>query len=388
MVRVKRDLLRRSSIGAIFTRRSLSTQSLGSNETYGVDGTFAFYDNVRVDTYWAKTRTRGFEDDVSYRAQFDYAADRYGLQVERLVVGTDFNPGVGFLRRDDFERSFGSFRFSPRPRSIAAIRKVSWEGRIDYITARDGVLEIREARGRFGIEFENSDNYDISYTRNYEFLKQPFPIAPGVTIPIGGYSFQDVRTSYSFGPQRRLAGRLSAQHGSFFSGNRTNGYAVSSRQPRADLVTVRGVGPVHAGQRPASTIDLSGSLPSLRHLQGFLRLQPARQCSAYLLTFADPVPLLDLLEAGAIARQGRSPRVDDVLRQLPTIRLKTNTYWLLLERLLEQLPRFIYFDQRSSLCLTLSTAFDPTHDAAVRWQNLRDARIVSTRVEQIDAVPP
>ena len=172
--------------------------------------------------YWAKTRTQGFEDDVSYRASFDYEGDRYGVAVERLVVGTGFNPEVGFLRRDDVERSFGSFRFSPRPRSIAAIRKLSWSARLDYITDRAGVLETRGAQGRFGIDFESSDAFDVSYDRNYELLKEPFPIAPGVTIPIGGYSFQDVRTSFSFGQQRRFSGRVSAQHGSFFSGERTS----------------------------------------------------------------------------------------------------------------------------------------------------------------------
>ena len=103
----------------------MSTKASGSNETYGLDGTFGFYDNVSLNTYWAKTQTQGVEDDVSYRAQFDYAGDRYGVEVERLVVGAGFNPEVGFLRRDDFERSFGSVRFSPRPRSIAAIRKFS-----------------------------------------------------------------------------------------------------------------------------------------------------------------------------------------------------------------------------------------------------------------------
>ena len=41
-------------------------------------------------------------DEVSYRGQLDYTGDRYGVQLERLVVGTDFNPEVGFLRRSDF----------------------------------------------------------------------------------------------------------------------------------------------------------------------------------------------------------------------------------------------------------------------------------------------
>ena len=234
VVRLKRDLLRRSSIGALFTRRSVSTRGPGSNETFGLDGTFGFYDNLSINTYWAKTRTSALQDDISYRAQLDYNGDRYGVQAQHLVVGTDFNPEVGFLRRDDFEQSSGSFRFSPRPQSIAAIRKLSWEGRVDYITDRAGVVETRQAEGRFGIEFENSDRLNLTYTRSYEFLDEPFRIAPDTTIPAGGYAFQDVRASYQLGFQRRLAGGLRAQHGSFFSGDRTsvgfNGRLELSRQ--------------------------------------------------------------------------------------------------------------------------------------------------------------
>ena len=148
VVRVRRDLLRRSSIGALFTGRSVSIAGTGSAETYGVDGLFSFYDNLNINTYWAKTTTPGLrEDDLSYRGQLDYNGDRYGVQLEHLVVGDHFNPEVGFLRRDDFERSFGSFRFSPRPQGIAAIRKFSWAGSIDYITDRAGRLETREPRG-------------------------------------------------------------------------------------------------------------------------------------------------------------------------------------------------------------------------------------------------
>ena len=195
---------------------------IGSNEAYGVDGLLSFYDNLNINTYVAKTQTSELrEDDVSYRAQLDFNGDRVGVQVDRLVVGEHFNPEVGFLRRDDFERSFGLFRFSPRPHSIAAIRKLSWEAGFNYITNRDGVLETREARGQFGIEFENSDEFDLSYQRSYEFLEEPFPIASDVTIPIGGYQFQDVRVSFTLGQQRRFSGTLSVQHGSFFSGDKT-----------------------------------------------------------------------------------------------------------------------------------------------------------------------
>ena len=178
-MRLRRDLLRRSSIGLLFTGRSVSRVGTGSNQAYGIDGIFSFYENLHVNTYWAKTQTPGLrDDDVSYRMQLDYSGDRYGVQAERLVVGGNFNPEVGFLRRDDFERSFGSFRFSPRPQSIAAIRKLIWEGEVGYITDRAGVLETRDAQGQFGIDFENSDRFNATYTRSYEFSSGRFRSLP------------------------------------------------------------------------------------------------------------------------------------------------------------------------------------------------------------------
>ena len=222
VLRVKRDVLRRSSIGGIFTRRAGSNGGPAWNEAYGLDGTFAFFDDLAINTYWAQTRAaERLEDDVSYRGQLDYAGDRYGVQLEHLVVGDNFNPEVGFLQRDDFERSYGAFRFSPRPHAIAAIRKLYFEGRLDYFTDRTGVVETRIAQGLFSIEFESSDRFDATYTRSYEFLDRPFPIASDVTIPIGSYRFQDVELLYSFGLQRRLSGGLGIQHGSFFGGEKT-----------------------------------------------------------------------------------------------------------------------------------------------------------------------
>ena len=226
VLRLRRDVLRRSSIGVIYTGRSASKSGPGRNEVFGADGTFSFYDNLTINSYWARSRTPGLEawqrdDETSYRAKLDYAGDRYGVQVERLVVGDDFNPEVGFLLRDEFERSFGMFRFSPRPAGIAAIRKLTWQGQLDYITTREDVLETRQAQGHFGIEFENSDRFEATFTRSYEFLDEPFPIAPGVTIPVGGYSFQDAEVAFDFGPQRILGGRVSAQHGSFYGGEKS-----------------------------------------------------------------------------------------------------------------------------------------------------------------------
>src|SRR6185436_14171692 len=124
VLRVRRDVLRRSAIGALFTARSVSTVAPGSNELAGVDGNFSFFQNVYFNGFAAASKTEGREgDNLSYRAQFNYAADRYGLQLDRLVVPQNFNPEVGFLPRTNFRRNFASARFSPRPAGNMTIRK-------------------------------------------------------------------------------------------------------------------------------------------------------------------------------------------------------------------------------------------------------------------------
>ena len=160
-------------------------------------------------------------DDTSHRLQMDYAGDRYGAQLERLMVGDNFNPEVGFVRRDDMRRHFGQFRFSPRPQGSEVVRKYSWTGSLERIENGDGRLETREWEGEFGIEFHSSDRFNVEYAAMYEFLPEEFEIASGVTLPVGGYEFASVRASYNFGQQRRMSGNVSFERGTFYSGHKT-----------------------------------------------------------------------------------------------------------------------------------------------------------------------
>lgn len=222
VVRVKRDVLRRSSIGMIATHRSRSIEGAGSNQLLGFDAGFVFYENLHIDGYLARTWTPGLRgDDLSYRAALDYSGDRYGLQVEHLRVGSNFNPEIGFLRKEDFRRSVAQARFSPRPRSSRLVRRYRYEAMLDYITDGEGRLETRQAQLSMGIEFNNSDRWSLEYERNREVLDEEFELHDDVIVPPGAYDFQNLRTSFNFGPQRRISGRASLAYGGFYGGHRT-----------------------------------------------------------------------------------------------------------------------------------------------------------------------
>ena len=219
--RLRRDLLRKSSIGLIFTGRSVAQTSHGSNLAYGVDGRFAFFEDLTINAFWASTQTKNLKgDNSSYRAKFDYDADRYGLTVEHLAVGDNFNPEIGFVRRDDLRRSFAQVRFSPRPKSTL-VRKYSFVGSVGYNQDGDGLLETRELNAEFSVDFENSDAARFEYVDSYEFLQQPFAIASDTVLPVGGYNFSRLHLGYSFGRQRDFSGIVFMETGSFYTGKRT-----------------------------------------------------------------------------------------------------------------------------------------------------------------------
>ena len=236
VARVKRDILRRSSVGALITHRSIASSGVGSNDLYGVDGVFSFYQNLNINTYFAKTQSAGPSGgDTSYRAQLDYAADRYGAQLEHLLLDDRFRPDVGFARRTAFRRSSAYLRFSPRPVSIKSVRKFTWDATFDYITTPDGRQQSRYGEAAFRAEMQSGDNIAVEYANSFEFLYSPFTVAPKVAIPVGGYAFPEARMMYYFGPQRKVSGTLKLTRGSFYDGTRTefttfkNRVAVTSR---------------------------------------------------------------------------------------------------------------------------------------------------------------
>ena len=129
---------------------------------------------------------------------------------------------MGFIRRDDFRRSFAALRFSPRPASIKWVRKFTWESSVEYTLNGAGSLETRLQTWRFTTEFENSDQVAVEASTDYELLVRPF-VPPGsrVTIPSGGYRFSQVLGTYTFGAQRRASGAFSIQSGQYYDGTIT-----------------------------------------------------------------------------------------------------------------------------------------------------------------------
>ena len=269
VVRAKRDILRRSSIGGMFTHRTATPGRTGSNDGYGVDAALSFYQNVRVDAYLAATTTDGrVGDNLSYRGLFDYVGDKYGFQAERLAVEPNFLPEIGFVRRTDMRRNFALARYSPRPKNIPHLRRITTQASLNYLTNNHDRLDTREASARVEAEFTNSDLFSVAYTDNYERLVRPFAIATGVTLPVGGYDFYTTRVGYIAGQQRRISGEVVLENGKFYNGDRTT---ISVNTARVQVT-------------PQVSLEPSASINWVDLVQGSFTAKVVRTRATYTIT--------------------------------------------------------------------------------------------------------
>ena len=256
VVRVRRDVLRRSNLGVIFTNRSHSPTVGGSNQAFGIDGAFSFFQNLSANAYYARSESPNRTgDEDSYQARVEYGGDRYGVRLDHLDVGTNFYPEVGFVQRRGFARTFASARFSPRQRRSKRVRRYLFEAASEYVLNRDHKVESASNTAHFLTEFQNSDQFVFDVNADQELLVRPFNVARGVNIAPGDFDFTSVSTSYAFGQQRRASGTVGVRVGQFYNGHLT-AYTLSGA--RLALMKQFSVEPsitFNQGRLPAGDFD-------------------------------------------------------------------------------------------------------------------------------------
>ncbi len=244
VMRVRRDILRRSNIGILAVNRSASGSRRSSNQAFGVDGVFSFFQHLNINTFVARTHTPGLrENPNSYRVQLDYNADRYGLVLESMMIGKHFNPETGYVRRTDVRRSMAQVRFSPRPSSSRLVRRYDYSASVDqFMRLSDGQLDTRVIEGTFGAEFLNTDILTVQVLDTAERLTEPYDVFRGVEIPGGRYDFRNLSARYELGVQHALSGEVTYEYGGFYGGTRQSvGLASGLTEPLPNLFVEPGL---------------------------------------------------------------------------------------------------------------------------------------------------
>ncbi len=222
-VRLKRDVFARSNVGVIATHRNVNLDGGGANSLYGVDGNFAPTEHLRLNTYYMETRDAHEDpglDTASYRGQLRYSTDLIRFGIERLHLGEDFNPEMGFVRRRAFDKNGGEFTFAPRIRRSRHVRQMEFQLQGDDFYRPDGDLETRELRAEAQAIFESGDRFTVEYSRTTEDLLEGFDLSDEVEVPAGRYEFSRTSARLWLGTHRKVNGFFRYETGEFFGGHR------------------------------------------------------------------------------------------------------------------------------------------------------------------------
>jgi len=222
VMRVRRDLGSRSSVGGLFTNRQTSGSDY--NRAVGFDGRWAINDQTTVDGWVMKTTTPGLGEESEWAGAVsaNYASPEWQFTAAAMDVGEGFNPGLGFVNRTAL-RSFNSNAFwTPYFPDSKWLRNLGPHITFSYLTDREGRLLTQFLHLDYDMFLKRGDKLSIAHNRYFERLDLPFEIVPGVIIPVGDYEFNDIQFEAASDPSRVVWAKALYTFGTFWGGRKKN----------------------------------------------------------------------------------------------------------------------------------------------------------------------
>ena len=221
-LRVKRNILSKSSIGGILLNRDGGVTDY--NRSFGVDAGFMLGPSFTLIGLVAKTVSpeRALRDregsDLAAVADVGYKTDRFTSAFQYSDIGARFNPEMGFVTRVDVRATKARTAWTPRPR-WRGVRQLFLQGDLEYFENHAGRVESRTQSFGASMSRQDSSHLRLGAVREYDVLAAPFATA-GALLPVGEYQWTSYSAGYSSNQARRVYGSINAETGGYYSGER------------------------------------------------------------------------------------------------------------------------------------------------------------------------
>ena len=234
MLRVKRDVLAKSSIGGIFLNRQ-GGAGPSFNRTAGVDGVFSLGSHLNLTGLLAHTSTPG-ASGRGWAGVFDagWTNDRFDTGVTYVDIGERFDAEMGFIPRTDIRNPQVRAAWTPRPR-WRGVRQLTIGGSATYFESHAGRVASRNQEAAFAASLQDSSAIQIALTRDFDELPFDWAVGRG-TIPAGGYDWNTFKASYASNQSRRVYGSIETDFGGYYGGDKQTVAGSLNFLPRETLL--------------------------------------------------------------------------------------------------------------------------------------------------------
>ncbi|MEE8178014.1 MAG: DUF5916 domain-containing protein, partial [Acidobacteriota bacterium] len=268
VLRVKRDILSRSTIGGFLISREQGGTS-DYNRVFGADANFVFLQHLSVGGFLGKSSAPDSKgDNWVTSGEFKWDSDFLNLQTSWLTVDPDFRDDVGFVPRKDMRRISPQIAIRPRPANNSLIRQVIIRARFDYIMNQQNVLQTRIGHYTFEIIFQDGGAFGWSPHTRLDRLEPDenglgFEIRPGIVIPPGLYSWWNNGLRYRSNPAKRFVGSVNwSRHVGYYQGGSLNSVRFNGRLRLTEQFSVEPEYNLNKAMLPAGKYtDENGNFP-------------------------------------------------------------------------------------------------------------------------------
>lgn len=222
VLRVKRQLANRSSIGAIAVNRQTVTSGSNTrayNRTFGADAAFGIGRYTNWQSFYAISNTPNRTgSNYAFASSWKFDNSHHQLSLSYKNTQKNFNPEVGYVPRVNYWRPTIAYRrtFYPHDSKIRSIFPHFQVSR--WYTPGTNDIESGFYHFDYSMNWQNGSSLTFPLNSYFERLDKPFQVYSGVKILPGRYPYSQLAPSYTTNQSAKVFGSAGVIVGQFYNG--------------------------------------------------------------------------------------------------------------------------------------------------------------------------
>jgi hypothetical protein len=197
--------------------------SASDNTAYGVDASVLLANRLLLTSYLVGVSgtalSGGIENRSALRVSAGWRDTFWDATVLLRRFGADFEPGLGFVRRNGAMHQYATAGVHPTVRAFG-LQEINPYVEMERYLTLGGVLETRRAAGGIGFAAADGSRASLTFDNVFERLFEPFSVG-GSTIGPGEYDANQLDVSYATSSANVVSTSLGFSYGGYFGGTRT-----------------------------------------------------------------------------------------------------------------------------------------------------------------------
>jgi hypothetical protein len=224
VLRLKKELPNRTHFGGMYTALEHGGTDGYLNQSYAVDAQLGIGELSKIVAFAGFTDTPELKKDNAYAYRLEVSRDSKQITTTASYteVGKDFNPEMGYLKRENYRKWSGRIFTRFRPENNLGLLEIRPHVNYDGYWKLDGFQQ----SGRWHIDnhWEFRSGFEIHTGTNLvkEGVLEAFEISDSVFVPAGTYNDQEIQIMIMTNSAKPISFSSMNRIGGFFGGDRIN----------------------------------------------------------------------------------------------------------------------------------------------------------------------